>query len=142
MCCFNAIIFFDFGVVVSIHLSCSHITVSGWQCNVGDKNKNSYYELPSVQPDEGFFFTRPPFIRISPVGAIGHTSCESMLDQTPAPMWGGDVCFSRGEAFSFLLFRFLLDLFLFSVFSFEINQSLAVHSDRVCTNQVSQQRTA
>jgi len=29
MCCFSAIIFFDFGVVVSIHLSCSHIAVAG-----------------------------------------------------------------------------------------------------------------
>ena len=141
MCCFNAIIFFDFGVVTSIHLLRSHIAVSDGGA-MWDNEKSKSHQNALVPSDEGFFFTRPTPIRICPVGAIGQTSCVSMLDQTPAPMWGGDVCFSRGEAFSFLLFRFLLDLFLFSVFSFEITQFLVVHLGQEYTSQVSQQRTA
>jgi hypothetical protein len=65
------------------------------------------------------FFLPVPHHPNQPCRCKRQTSYASMLDRVAAPLWGGVVCFSRGEAFSFLLFRFLLDLFLFSVFSFE-----------------------
>ena len=54
MCCFNAIIFFDFYIFVAILLLRSHITVSGWQCNVGGKN-NLTQNCPRSSQTRAFF---------------------------------------------------------------------------------------
>ena len=55
MCCFNAIIFFDFGVVATIFLSRSHFAVSGssakWEVRI-----ESYSELPSDYQTRAFFY--------------------------------------------------------------------------------------
>ena len=55
MCCFNAIIFFDFGVVVTIFLLRSHFAVFGgsakWEVRI-----KSYSELPSVRQTRAFLF--------------------------------------------------------------------------------------
>lgn len=58
MCCFNAIIFFDFRSVTSILLSCSHFAVFGgsakWEVRI-----KSYSELPSVRQTRAFFLPVP-----------------------------------------------------------------------------------
>jgi hypothetical protein len=71
MCCFYAIIFFDFYIFVAILLLRSHIAVSGTSAMWELRNLILMPKLPSDVPDEGFFFTRFPPIRISPVGARG-----------------------------------------------------------------------
>jgi len=70
MCVVNAIISFDFRVALAIHLLRSHITVSGWQCNVGGKN-NILLRIALGPARRGLFFYPNPTTRISPVGAIG-----------------------------------------------------------------------
>ena len=78
------------------------------------RNQNLSSKCPRTVR-RGLFFPQPHHPN-QPCRCKRQTSYVSMLDRVAAPLWGGVVCFSRGEAFSFLLFRFLLDLFLFSSF--------------------------
>lgn len=110
MCNVYASILFDFSFPTPILLLRSHIAVSGSSAMWELRNLILSPKRPRTTR-RGLFFTRPHPIRICPVGAIGQTSCVSMLDQTPAPLWGGDVCFSRGELFVFFFLCFFLTCF-------------------------------
>ena len=141
MCVVYAIISFDFRLPVAIHLLRSHIAVSDGGAMWENEKSNSLIKMPSYRQTRAFFLPVPHHPN-QPCRCKRQTSYASMLDRVAAPLWGGVVCFSRGEAFSFLLFRFLLDLFLFSVFSFKAIQFLVVHSGQECRCPTSQQQTA
>jgi len=102
MCCFYAIISFDFRVSVAILLLRSHIAVSGSSAMWELRNLILMPKCPRTTR-RGLFFT-PPHHPNQPCRCKRQTSYASMLDQAAAPLWGGVVCFSWGEAFSFLLF--------------------------------------